>query len=145
MNTTVKIGIVGYSGKPFNTTLAQNILKSILVNLKTKYEDKNIELVSGYTNIGVPKIAYEIADDLGITTVGFSAKEALKVDCGLYPVKKEIIIGKHFGDESKDFIKYIDVLVRIGGGAQSLKEVDLFKKLHAQNDISNILFEEDID
>lgn len=144
MSQTIKIGVVGYSGKPFDKAIAKEKLISILESLIYEYDDQNIELVSGYTNIGVPKIAYEIADELGMHTVGFSAKEALNVDCGLYPVKKKFIVGEKFGDESEAFIKYIDVLIRIGGGAQSLSEVLLFKDLNKDQDLEEILFEEDI-
>lgn len=60
------------------------------------------ELVSGLTNMGIPKLAYEIADKKGWTTVGFSAEEAKEYEC--YDVDKEIIVGKKFGDESEEFI-----------------------------------------
>ena len=86
-----------------------------------------------------------LADDLGIKTVGFSAKQALKIKRGVYPVQKEIIVGERFGDESMEFIKYIDILIRIGGGQQSRHEVELFKKHHKGKDLSKILYEEEID
>jgi len=144
MQNVTKIGVVGFSGKPFDINSATEKLRSILGRLNTKFNDGDIELVSGYTNIGIPKIAYEIADELGMITVGISAKEALNVDCGLYPVKKKIIVGDHFGDESDTFIEYIDILIRIGGGNQSLHEVKLFKQVHNHKQLDDILLEEEV-
>ena len=140
----LRIGIVGFSGRPFDQDQAVNYLRGHLNNIVQQYGSGGIELVSGYTNIGVPKLAYEIADELGITTVGISAKEALTVDCGLYPVDKVMIIGEHFGDESETFIDYIDMLIRIGGGEQSMREVEHFKEANSDKDLNRILIEEDL-
>jgi hypothetical protein len=38
-----------------------------------------------------------------------------------------MIIGENWGDESSAFLDEIDVIVRIGGGKQSLTEVQTFK------------------
>lgn len=111
----------------------------------SKLNKNEIEIVSGYTNTGIPKIAYEIADSLGLKTVGFSAKQAFTNSHGLFPVAKEIIIGDKFGDESQAFVNYIDVLIRIGGGQQSRKEVELFKIKNENNDVFNKLIEEEIE
>lgn len=140
-----KIGIVGYSGRPFNKNTARNLLLKHIRFLEQKYGAKNLEIVSGYTNIGIPKIAYEIADDMGITTVGLSAKEALTVDCGLYPVDKIMIVGERFGDESSTFIDYIDIMIRVGGGNQSIQEVKHFKEKFIDAQLSNVLFEEELE
>jgi hypothetical protein len=81
---------------------------------------------------------------LGIATVGFSAKQALFVKSGGHPVKKVILVGEKFGEESADFIAYIDLLIRIGGGPQSRHEVELFKERHQGEDLTGILFEEEV-
>ena len=140
-----KIGIVGFSGRPFNKHIAHSLLYKHINALKQKYGAKNLEIVSGYTNIGIPKIAYEIADELGITTVGLSAKEALSVDCGLYPVDKVMIVGECFGDESPTFINYIDIMIRVGGGKQSMDEVDHFKEKFTDAQLLDVLFEEELE
>ena len=140
----LKIGIVGFSRNQFDKKTAILKLRNKLEYLLERHTDKEIEVVSGYTNIGVPRIAYRLADDMNLITVGFSAKQALKVRCGVYPVKKEIIVGERFGDESEAFIEYIDVLIRIGGGPQSRKEAALFKEKNKNNNLSDILFEEEI-
>ena len=141
----MRIGIVGFSRNQFDKKMAILKLRNILEKLIQEKDKASVEIISGYTNMGVPRIAYRLADDMGLTTVGFSAEQALKVRCGVYPVKKVILEGNRFGDESKKFIEYIDILVRIGGGPQSRHEVILFKNKHRGKDLSNILFEEEID
>ena len=141
----LRVGVVGFSKSQFDKKMAILKLRNKFEDLLDENDSKNLEIVSGYTNMGVPRIAYLLADDLGIKTVGFSAKQALKVKRGVYPVQKEIIVGERFGDESMEFIKYIDILIRIGGGQQSRHEVELFKKHHKGKDLSKILYEEEID
>lgn len=141
----MKIGIVGFSSSQFDKKMAILKLRNILEELTQGKDLSTFEIVSGYTNMGVPRIAYRLADDMGLKTIGFSAKQALKVKCGVYPVKEVILIGERFGEESEKFIEYIDVLVRIGGGPQSRKEVELFKDYHQGKDLSTLLFETEID
>ena len=141
----MKIGVVGFSSPYFDQQYAHQILKEVFINLKQKHSGKEIQIISGYTNIGIPKIAYQLAEEMGFVTVGFTAEQALKVKCGLYPVKEVIIIGKRFGDESEAFVKYIDGLIRVGGGTQSRKEVQLFKALYHEKPLHAILKEYEID
>ena len=140
-----KIGVVGFSRNQFDKRTAAQKLRRILGDLTAGQAKENIEIVSGYTNMGIPKIAYQLADEMKLTTVGFSAKQALRVRSGVYPVKKEIIVGERFGDESQKFIEYIDILVRIGGGPQSRHEVEVFKAFYMDRDLSKILFEEEVE
>jgi orotate phosphoribosyltransferase-like protein len=140
----IKIGVVGFSRNHFDKKDATQKLKAIIALLIHDKDAQSFELVSGYTASGIPKIAYEIADELGIETVGFSANQALKVKNGVYPVKKVILIGERFGDESQKFVEYIDILIRIGGGKQSREEVELFQKLHEGKDLASILIEEEV-
>jgi len=144
-NDTLKIGVVGFSRNQFDQQDAAQKLKHLITKIVENNEGKNIELVSGLTNMGVPRLAYLLADELGLITVGFSAKQALRVRAGVYPVQKQIIVGQKFGDESDEFIQYIDVLVRIGGGKQSRHETELFKQQYADEDLSQILFEEEVE
>ncbi len=141
----MKIGIVGFSSPQFDQETARVLLEKKLTKIITDMDKSSIEIVSGYTNIGVPKIAYEIADIMGLKTIGFSAKKALSANCGLYPVNKAIIYGKSYGDESLAFVDYIDILIRIGGGKQSRKEVQLFKEKNEAQDLSKLLFEEEVE
>lgn len=142
---TLKIGVVGFSRNQFNQKDADKKLRQFIAQIIDNKDVQHIEIVSGLTNMGVPRLAYLLADELGITTVGFSASQAFRVRAGIYPVKKQIIVGQKFGDESAEFIKYIDVLVRIGGGKQSRHETELFKQTHADKDLSEIVFEEEVE
>lgn len=142
---TIKYGIVGFSRDQFDKEAAYRILEELFRQISIKHSDKEIEIVSGYTNMGVPKIAYELADRYGFTTVGYSAGQALKVRSGVYPVKKVILIGKKFGDESNDFVQYIDALIRIGGGRQSRMETEMFKTLHAGERLDSLLREYEVE
>ena len=147
MNTAehpIKIGVVGFSRNQFDKKAAASFLRKYLTQLTSGKDKKQVEVVSGYTNSGVPRIAYQIADEMGLSTVGYSAKQALRVRSGVYPVKKKILVGNRFGDESEKFVRYIDVLVRIGGGQQSRHEVELFRELHAGEDLDQLLFEEEV-
>lgn len=145
MTKTIKYGIVGFSRNQFDKKEAYQILNTEFQKIKEKHPDKIIEIVSGYTNSGVPKIAYELSDKFGFVTVGFSAKQALRVRSGVYEVKKVILKGERFGDESEDFVRYIDALIRIGGGKQSRHETELFKKLNADKPLNTIVKEFEVE
>ena len=140
----MKIGVVGYIRECFDPSQARDFLKKILYQILEGLNNHEIELVSGYTNAGVPKISYQLAQELGLVTVGFTAKAALNSSFELFPVQKSIIVGEQFGDESKAFIEYIDVLIRIGGGVQSHSEVAMFKEKHTISNLDNLLFEADL-
>ena len=113
--------------------------------MKINHSEDIVEIVSGYTNSGIPKIAYELADKYEFKTVGFSAKQALKVSSGTYPVSKVILEGERFGEESHEFINYIDHLIRIGGGPQSRKETELFKREVGSRISESILIEHEVE
>ncbi|WP_196885065.1 hypothetical protein [Aureivirga sp. CE67] len=120
----IKIGIVGYSTNDFDVEKAKSFLDEIFKQIQKEYFE--VEIVSGFTNTGVPKIAYELAKEYSFKTIGFSAKQAY--DYETFPVDEVIIIGKNFGEESVDFIKYIDRIIRAGGRKQSFAEVQLFRE-----------------
>ena len=141
----LRIGVVGFSRNQFDKRDARQILRKLFEGLQKKHTGKEIQIVSGYTNAGVPKIAYELADEMGFTTVGFSAKQALKVRSGLYPVKQCTLIGEKFGDESEAFVQSIDGLIRVGGGLQSRREVALFKALHQAEVLDRLLKEYEVE
>ncbi|MFT7687801.1 MAG: hypothetical protein ACI9FB_003158 [Candidatus Azotimanducaceae bacterium] len=136
----MKIGVVGFSSHNIDESLASRCLRTSFIELikvnahnGKPGEAATIEIVSGLTNIGVPKLAYQIADAENYFKVGISAQQAHEVDCGCYPVDKEIIVGRIFGDESETFIEYIDYLVRVGGGQQSHRETELFRQKCTKN------------
>lgn len=140
MKKVIKYGVVGFSKDQFDKKTAYQMLHQIYQEIEKQFPDNIIEIVSGYTNSGVPKIAYELADKFGFVTVGYSSKRALTVRSGVYSVHKVILEGENFGDESAGFIAYIDNLIRIGGGPQSRKETEMFKdKNQNENNTSNLI------
>jgi len=143
----MRIGVVGFSQPHFDQEKSRILLEESMKNFVGESAENTIEVVSGLTNIGIPKISYEIAVDNNWKTIGISARRALKAHCGIFPCDKHSIVGNNFGDESEYFVDYIDVLIRIGGGKQSRKEVELFKdKIHAQNkDITKYLIEKEVE
>lgn len=125
----MKIGIVGYSSHNIDEQLGFALLDKMISRIVANHSGRDpIEIVTGLTNIGIPKLAYQIADLNHYQKIGISAQQAYEVSCGVYPVDKEIIVGEKFGDESQVFVAYIDYLIRVGGGKQSASEVRLFKE-----------------
>ena len=91
--------------------------------------DKEINIITGATNLGIPAIVYEIANNENIkygkwfTLVGVMAKEGYQYE--LYPCDEIYSYGENFGDESEEFINRLDILYKIGGGKQSIKEFQM--------------------
>ena len=124
----LKIGVIGYSSSKFDETIAKALMEIALDMVESTHKDKNNEykIVSGLTDLGIPAIAYRMATKREWGTMGVACEEAKEYDC--YNVDEKIIIGKKWGDESKTFLDNIDVLIRIGGGEQSMDEVKKAKK-----------------
>lgn len=122
-----KIGIVGYSAAKFDEWQARNLLFKVFDDIMSTYGKDEVMIVSGGTMYGIPKLAYFMAARLGYKTGGVICKEGL--DDNLFPTLDELLVeGEHWGDESEKFIDTIDALYRIGGGKQSLKEVEMAKQ-----------------
>jgi predicted Rossmann-fold nucleotide-binding protein len=129
MKDKIKIGIVGFSNETkFKKTDGIQAVKAAFDNIQALFNDKEIHIVSGLTNVGIPRLAYEQAVERKWKTVGIAPKEAEEYE--LFPVDEKIIVGKSFGDESEVFIDYIDVLVKLGGGYQSEKETEMANAQH---------------
>ncbi len=120
----MNIGIIGYSIQKFNEKKAREMINNIYDSFE-KHID-NLVIVSGLTDLGIPKIAYEEAVKRNYKTIGIACQKAKEYE--LFPVDEKIIIGEEWGDESNTFLKYIDILIKIGGGEQSKKEVEQAKE-----------------
>jgi len=120
------VGVVGYSGGKFNEDIAKALMAIALDVVEENHKDDKYELVSGLTDMGIPAIAYRMADKRGWKTVGIACEKANENPC--YDVDERIIKGKEWGDESPTFLARIDVLIRIGGGKQSIAETETTKK-----------------
>jgi hypothetical protein len=121
----LKIGVVGYSDKKFDKKEALELLRKGLDELVGRRKD--IVIVSGLTNLGIPAIAYKEAVLRGYRTVGIACKKASEYE--LFEVDESIILGDEWGEESDRFLEYIDVLLRVGGGKQSLAEAKKAKEM----------------
>lgn len=129
----VRIGVIGFSSTPYDKATAQSVIHWELLGVKNEfernYEHCVFEIVSGLTDIGIPGQAYRIAKTTfgnDIKSVGYACSKAK--DFPQFPVDEKHIIGNNWGDESDEFLANIDVLIRIGGGSQSMKEVKMFKE-----------------
>jgi len=118
----MKIGIIGYSGQKFDEEQGKKLIELGLSNLGI--QDYDI-IVSGLTNLGIPKLAYEIATEREMKTVGIACN--LAKDYDLFPVDEKILVGDKWGDESETFLNYIEALIKVGGGKQSEEEYKRFK------------------
>ena len=122
----LNIGVVGYSAAKFDKQEADKMLKDAFDKIDEKYPDKTKIVVSGLTDIGIPSLAYREAVKRKWKTVGIACSKADEDE--LFPVDKKIIVGNEWGDESPVFLKSIDIMVKIGGGKQSIKECKEFKE-----------------
>jgi hypothetical protein len=123
----MKLGIVGYSSGGFDEAKAHTLLVIGLAQVEGKSKKLATSIVSGLTNVGIPALAYKLATDYKLETVGIACDKAFEYD--RFPVDKQIIVGEDWGDESKTFLNYCDALLRVGGSEQSLAEVKAFKEL----------------
>lgn len=120
----MNIGFIGYSSRKFDEQKAEKLIYKAFAQISKIKEP--IKIVSGATNIGIPKLVYEIANTFNYPTVGIMCKEGENYE--LFPVDELIVVGDNWGDESQTFIDYIDILYKIGGGAQSQTEADIAKE-----------------
>jgi hypothetical protein len=78
-------------------------------------------VASGATDSGVLRLAYEVCTFLSITAMGIAPDQALQ-----HPLSRMhymLPFGQTFGDESPVFVRTIDELIVVGGGAQSEREI----------------------
>ena len=118
----IRLGIMGYSAQKFDRQKAIDILFKELSQLP-----EGSVVVSGETNLGIPGLAYNVAYLLDLTTVGISCAKASGYPC--YPCDKVIRFGEDWGDESQTFLEYCDQFLRIGGGAQSIREAEIARQM----------------
>ena len=126
MSKKLRVGVIGYSSQGFDVNEARRIIRNIF-NTFEKKEGKNVNIVSGLTNLGIPKIAYEESVKRGWTTTGIACKKAKEFN--LFDVDNVMIKGKEWGDESKLLLDNIDILIKVGGGKQSEKELEKAKDM----------------
>jgi len=117
-----RLGVIGYSGTPFDEKEGRGILKREISLRAIHHPD--LEIVSGLTAIGIPKLAYQVAVDLGLRTVGIACSKAHEYDC--WPCDEIVIMGNEWGAESTIFLSSIHEMIKVGGGKQSAAEFAAF-------------------
>ncbi|HEX9923906.1 MAG TPA: hypothetical protein VGD99_14710 [Anaerolineae bacterium] len=116
----LRIGVVGYSGQPFDHDRARQLLDEAYDQLESRYPDRAKVVVSVLTDVGIPALTYRAAVERGWRTAGIACAKAFEYE--RFPVDEEHIVGQKWGDESPTFLDSIDILVRVGGGKQALRE-----------------------
>jgi len=126
MSLTLRVGLVGFSGQKFDENLAKQYLVVAFDEIQQKHPSRKMVLVSGWTDVGIPALGYREAQRRGWTTVGIACKKAEEYE--RFPVDQSIVVGENWGDESEEFLKSIDIMVKIGGGKQSERECQTAKQ-----------------
>lgn len=126
----LRIGVMGYSSQKFNVEEARRLISKSFDELSKECQDCEISVVSGYTKLGIPALAYEEAVRRGWGTVGVACEKAN--DYEVFPCDEIYIVGKNWGDESPFFLNKCHVFVRIGGGKQSHREAEQAKAMGKQ-------------
>ncbi len=123
----LRIGVVGYCPPTkFDEKEARRMIIDAYNKIEAQYPTILKVVISGLTNVGVLKIAYEEAIKRNWKTVGIACNKAMEHE--LFPVDEKIIAGDNWGDESPTFLSNIDIIVRIGVGKQSIVETEEAKK-----------------
>lgn len=116
----LQVGVVGYSGTPFDQEAGRELVRQALDWVVEHHPAPSYALVSGLTDMGIPALAYREAQARGWRLVGIACKRARKMR--RFRVHEQILVGRKWGDESETFLERIDVLVKVGGGRQSIRE-----------------------
>lgn len=125
--TNIRIGVVGYSIQEFDEQKANKYIRRVFDFVEEQFPDDTKTIISGLTDLGVPALAYREAVKRVWKTKGIACSKAL--DYVWFPVSDITIVGSNWGDESETFLKSIDILIRIGGGEQSMREVEMAKSM----------------
>ena len=122
----LNIGVVGYCPPTkFDEVEARRMIVEAYGNIAMRFPEHSFAVVSGLTNVGVLKIAYEEAVKRGWKTIGIACERAKEHPH--FPVDEKTIVGANWGDESPTFVESLDMMVRIGVGKQSIRETDAVK------------------
>lgn len=123
----MNVGVVGYCPPTkFDEKEALRMICEAYDRVVAMAPGQQISIVSGLTNVGVLKIAYDEAERRGWRKIGVACKKAMEHP--LFPVDESVIVGDNWGDESKTFIDMLNAIIRIGTGAQSIRETEEVKR-----------------
>ncbi len=129
-NNELRLGVVGYCPpSKFDESKALEYIIDGYNKIQQDFPYKNITVVSGLTNVGVIKIAYEEAKRRNWKTAGVACKKAYDYKESWFAVDESpVIVGEKWGDESSTFTNSIDTILKIGGGPQSIREFEEIRK-----------------
>lgn len=124
----LRIGVVGYCcGELFDEYLALYLLrKGIKVAIAAYPQTTSVEIASTILDMGIPRLAFAIAKQLGYETTGFGSFDSTLQPC--LPVDHRYIHGYNQGDEAMYFLGYVHTIVRIGGGLGALSQAAAFRQ-----------------
>ena len=131
-NGGVAIGLAGFSGsfksneRADSEAVTSRTLEIMLGEAVDSRSPSTVYLISGATNLGVPRIGYTLCKRLGCKAVGVTAGSA--ISHAIAPLDYLTVVGKSFGDESEAFVSVLDELWVVGGGRQSRNECELASK-----------------
>jgi hypothetical protein len=129
-DNNLRIGVVGYCPPTvFDETEAKRMLREAYDLVARDFPKIKKTVVSGLTNVGVIKLAYEEAHRRKWRTAAITSKKAYEFKDNWYPVDEPpIFVGDNWGDESERFVNSLDILVKIGMGKQSTKEAKMARE-----------------
>lgn len=116
--------MIGFSYDIFDHVKVKALLNDALDEVVAIFDKNDIEIVSGWTDMGIPALAYRIAKERGWKTGGVACAGAVErwkedgkwIKDDTYVTDWTEIVGKNWGEESSFFLENFDVLVRVGGG-----------------------------
>ena len=123
----IKIGVIGYSKQEFDKKKAIEYIKTAFDFIEKWCPDRAKTVISGLTDLGIPALAYREAKRRSWRVEGIACSKVLNYVW--FPVSNVTIVSGNWGDESEAFLKAINILVRVGGGEQSMREVEMAKKM----------------
>lgn len=122
----LRVGIVGFSAQKFDLVLAEQLIRKEFDELLLSFSEEpaDIEIVSGYTDLGIPGLAYKLAREYGFGCVGIACQKAKNYEC--FPCDIVILDDTwlNWGDESETFLDYCHMFLQFGGGKQSKAEME---------------------
>ena len=130
----LRIGVVGYCPPSvFNEAEAVTKLNRLFEAVLRDHHDsdRQVTVVSRWSNVGIPALAYCIAKERGWRTAGIACRKVFNYE--RFPVDESRVVGEQWGDESHAFLADITVLVGVGGGPQSLDEMETFGSTYGRD------------
>ena len=124
---SINIGVIGYSMQDFDKKKANDYLKTAFDLIEKQNPNGTKTVISGLTDLGIPALAYREAKKRNWRVEGIACTKAL--DYIWFPVSNVTLVNGNWGNESETFLNAINILVRIGGGEQSMREVEMAKKM----------------